>query len=113
MLKHGPMIAHLARLEGIRQGGQIPKGAVDLIVGTTTVALPLAGVVDVAKEKARLEKDDVKLVGEVSKIEKKLGNADFVAKAPEEVVVENRERLAELAAERAKIQEALTRLAAL
>ena len=113
MLKHGPMIAHLARLEGIHQGGQIPKGAVDLIVGTTTVALPLAGVVDVAKEKARLEKDDIKLVGEMTKIEKKLGNADFVAKAPEEVVVENRERLAELAAERAKIQEALTRLAAL
>ena len=113
MQTHGAMIGHLARLENIHHGASIPKGAVDIVVGTTTVALPLAGVVDVAKEKTRLEKDDAKLVGEVSKIEKKLGNADFVAKAPEEVVAENRERLAELAAERAKIQEALTRLAAL
>ena len=110
---HGAMIGHLARLENIHRSGEVPKGAVDIVVGTTTVALPLAGVVDVAKEKARLEKDDAKLVAEVTKIEKKLGNAEFVGKAPEEVVVENRERLAELAAERAKIQEALTRLAGL
>jgi valyl-tRNA synthetase len=113
MLTHGHMISHLARLEAIHRGTEIPKGAVEIVVGTTIVALPLAGVVDVAKEKARLEKDDAKLAGEVTKIEKKLGNADFVAKAPEEVVVENRDRLAELAAERAKIKEALTRLAAL
>jgi valyl-tRNA synthetase len=111
---HDSLIRRLARLSSIAPlGTEMPKGAVQIVVGSTTVVLPLAGVVDVAREKARLEKDDVKLAGEVTKIEKKLGNADFVAKAPEEVVVENRERLAELAAERAKLQEALTRLAAL
>jgi valyl-tRNA synthetase len=111
---HEALIRRLARLSSIAPvEDAMPKGAVQIVVGATTVVLPLAGVVDVVKERARLEKDDSKLVGEVSKIEKKLGNADFVAKAPEEVVTENRERLEELAAERAKIQDALTRLAAL
>jgi valyl-tRNA synthetase len=111
--KHGSLVRRLARLSSIAPlEGAIPKGAVQIAVGVTTVILPLAGVVDVAKERARLEKDDAKLAGEVVKIEKKLGNPDFVAKAPEEVVEENRERLSELAAERTKVQEALTRLAA-
>ena len=111
---HEALIRRLARLASIAPlAGEMPKGAVQIVVGTATVVLPLAGVVDVVKEKARLEKDDAKLAGEVTKIEKKLGNADFVAKAPEEVVEENRERLAELAAERAKLKEALARLASL
>jgi valyl-tRNA synthetase len=111
---HEALIRRLARLASIAPlAGEMPKGAVQIVVGTTTVALPLAGVVDAVKERARLQKDDAKLAGEVTKIEKKLGNADFVAKAPEEVVEENRERLQELAAERAKLKEALERLAAL
>jgi valyl-tRNA synthetase len=111
---HEALIRRLARLSSIEAlAGAMPKGAVQIVVGTTTVALPLAGVVDVAKERARLEKDGAKLAGEATKIEKKLGNADFVAKAPDEVVEENRERLADLAAERAKVREALERLAAL
>lgn len=111
---HDALIRRLARLASIAPlSGEMPRGAVQIVIGTTTVVLPLAGVVDVAKEKARLEKDDSKLAGETIKIEKKLNNADFVAKAPEEVVEENRERLNALAAQRAKIREALARLEAL
>jgi valyl-tRNA synthetase len=49
--------------------------------------------------------------GEIAKIDQKLGNAGFVAKAPAEVIEENRERRAEAAQARAKLAEALTRLA--
>ncbi|MGE5538758.1 MAG: valine--tRNA ligase [Gemmatimonas sp.] len=111
---HDALIRRLARLASIAPlSGPVPKGAVQIVVGGATVVLPLAGVVDVAKERARLEKDDAKLAAEAVKIEKKLGNADFVAKAPEEVVEENRERLEDLAAQRAKVKDALARLAAL
>jgi valyl-tRNA synthetase len=111
---HDALIRRLARLAFIAPlSDEMPKGAVQIVIGMTTVVLPLAGVVDVAKEKARLEKEDAKLAGEATKIEKKLNNADFVAKAPAEVVEENRERLDALAAERAKVREALARLAAL
>jgi valyl-tRNA synthetase len=110
---HEALIRRLARLSSIRPlEGAMPKGAVQIVVGATSIVLPLAGVVDAIKERGRLEKDDAKLAGEAIKIEKKLGNADFVAKAPEEVVEENRERLRDLAAERARLQEALARLAA-
>jgi valyl-tRNA synthetase len=109
---HGALIKRLARLASIDPlTGAVPKGAVQIVVGGATAVLPLAGVVDVARERARLEKDDAKLAAEAIKIEKKLGNADFVAKAPEEVVVENRERLDDLAAQRAKLKDALSRLA--
>ncbi len=57
--------------------------------------LPLADVIDVGKEHARLTKDIAKLASEAGKIEGKLGNEQFVAKAPPEVIEEQRERLAE------------------
>ena len=65
--------------------------------GVPALALPLAGIVDGKAEKARLEKALGKVEKEAAGIEKKLGNPGFLAKAPEEVVEENRERLAEAA----------------
>ena len=65
-----------------------------VVVGEATVVLPLAGVIDVVAERARLSKDRAKAEGEARKVEKKLGNPDFIARAKEEVVEENRERLA-------------------
>ncbi|MGC2128130.1 MAG: hypothetical protein WA649_10180, partial [Methylovirgula sp.] len=50
------------------------------------------------------------LTSDAKKIEAKLGNADFVARAPEEVVEENRERFAEMEARRGKLAAALRRL---
>ena len=63
-----------------------------------------------AAERARLTKDVGGLTGEIRKLEGKLGNADFVARAPEEVVEENRDRLAEAQAAKAKLEAALARL---
>jgi valyl-tRNA synthetase len=111
---HRDLIARLARLDGIRTDvAETPKGAVQIVVGEATVMLPLAGIIDIAREKARLTREMEKIAGEIEKIEKKLGNADFVAKAPPEVIEDQRERLAEASQARAKLVSALERLSAL
>ena len=81
-----------------------------MIVRTTVAALPLQGIVDFEAEKTRLAKEIAKLKGDADKIEAKLRNADFVARAPEEVVEENRERLLDALSRAEKLAGALARL---
>ena len=68
--------------------------------------------IDVAAERARLGKEVGSLAADIDRTAKKLANADFVARAPEEVVEENRERLADAEAAKAKLEAALARLGA-
>ncbi len=103
-------LKRLARLSEIKFADAPPKGAVQLIVRGEVAALPLAGIIDLAAERARLEKEMQRLVGEVERIDKKLGNTDFVARAPEEVVEGEREKRAEFESERGKVAGALARL---
>ncbi|MEZ5983077.1 MAG: valine--tRNA ligase [Parvularculaceae bacterium] len=107
---HEAVIARLARLETVAQEAAAPKGAVQVIHEGAVFALPLAGVIDIAAERARLTKEIDKCVKEVSAIDKKLGNANFVERAPVEVVEENRERRAEYEARREKLLAALETL---
>jgi valyl-tRNA synthetase len=100
----------LARLSGISFAGTAPPGAVALIVRGETAALPLAGVVDFAAEKARLEKEMARVDSDIARIDAKLGSSDFLRRAPEEVVENEREKRAQAAVRRAKINEALERL---
>jgi valyl-tRNA synthetase len=86
------------------------RGAVQIIVRGETVFLPLAGVIDFATERARLEKEMAKVDADIARVDAKLGNADFVARAPEEVVEGEREKREEAAQRRAKFLEALERL---
>ena len=58
--------------------------------------VPLAGLIDVAAEQARLDKELQKARQDLERIEKKLGNENFVAKAPEEVVAKERDKAADL-----------------
>ncbi|MPY74860.1 MAG: valine--tRNA ligase [Alphaproteobacteria bacterium] len=109
---HETLIRRLARLKDIRVGGEIPKGAVQLVLDEATVALPIAEVIDIAQEKQRLQKEIAKTEGEIQKLQKKLSNQQFLAKAPEAVVDEQRERLAEEESARAKLDAALKRLSA-
>jgi len=81
------------------------------VVDEATVLLPLAGVIDIAQEKARLSKEIAKLAGEIDKVEKKLSNEAFIAKANPAVVEEQRERRDEWAAAKTKLEDALARLA--
>ncbi len=101
-------IRRLARASDVRQlDGEMPKGSAQLLLDETTVVLPLADAVDVGKERARLTRERDKAAGEARKVAQKLDNADFVRRAPEEVVEENRERLAGAQAEIARLEAAL------
>ena len=77
-----------------------------------TVALPLAGVIDMGTERTRLVREIEKSRAEIKKIDAKLANENFVAKAPPEVVEENRERRADFEATMRKLQAALKRVEA-
>ncbi|SDW65582.1 valine--tRNA ligase [Celeribacter indicus] len=104
------LILKLARLDGVTEG-PMPKGAITISVPGGTFALPLEGVIDIAEEKARLEKTLGKLEKELGGLRGRLNNPNFVASAPEEVVEEARETLAAREEEEAKIRSALARLA--
>jgi valyl-tRNA synthetase len=110
--KHRTAIERLARIEGVTElSGPVPKGAVSSVLDEATLILPLTGIVDLEAEKVRLAREIARADSEIGKIEKKLGNPGFLAKAPEEVVEENRERMDEYAAQKQKLSEALARLA--
>ncbi|MYF85105.1 MAG: valine--tRNA ligase, partial [Rhodospirillaceae bacterium] len=109
---HRALIDRLARLSDIRFGDAVPPGSIQDVVGEATVVLPLADVIDLDREKARLRKEIGRADGEIAKIDKKLSNRGFLAKAPPEVVEENRERRDEADRARAKLSEALKRLEA-
>ena len=90
--------------------GEVPKGSAQAVLDEITIVLPLAGLIDIAAERTRLSKDRDKLIIDAKKTSQKLDNADFVSRAKEEVVAENRERLAAAESEIARLQAALDRL---
>jgi valyl-tRNA synthetase len=110
--RYGELIGRLARLSDMSTAaaGAAPKGSIQLVHEEATVALPIGDVIDIDQEKARLKKEEAKLTGEIEKLRKKLSNEGFLAKAPQAVVDENRDRLAELEARREHIRAALKRL---
>jgi valyl-tRNA synthetase len=111
LARHIDMIATLARLSSAEAGPTIPKGSAQFVLGEAVVALPLGDVIDFAKERARLEKDFGKAQSEVARIDSKLANEQFVSKAPEEVLNEQREKRAEAAALAFRLRDAIARLA--
>src|SRR5690348_6461242 len=95
--KFSAQIAFLARSESPRwlQVGGAEPAAAAAVVGTMRVLIPLAGLIDLDAERARLKKEIARIEGEIRKCEGKLGNANFVANAPAEVVAQERARLAD------------------
>jgi valyl-tRNA synthetase len=111
LARYDSIVKTLARLDTIAVGAESGgKGAVQLVVDDATLFLPLAGIVDLAAERARLVKEIGKLEGEIAKIDAKLGNDSFISRAPVEIIEEQRERRAEADAVRAKLQEAVKRI---
>jgi valyl-tRNA synthetase len=104
------VIKRMAKIGDISLADAPPAGAVQLLVRGNTVALPLKGIVDLAAETGRLEKEKAKAETEINRIDAKLANPDFIARAREEVVEADREKRQEAVARRAKILEALERL---
>ncbi len=94
------------------QGGPGPASAKTLVGSDIEVIIPLGGLIDFAAEHKRIAKDIEKSTKEIATIEKKLGNPDFLAKAAEEVVVENRQRLVDEQARHRHLIDALATLGA-
>ena len=110
---HMAQVLRLARLSGVSYADAAPAGAIQLAVDEATVALPIGGAVDVVGEIRRIDKSLKKADAEIGKIEGKLANEDFLAKAPPDVVEKQRERAAEFRRSREKLAEAKERLASL
>jgi valyl-tRNA synthetase len=105
-------LRRLARISDISFADRPPAGAVQLLVRGEVAALPLKGVIDLAAERARLEKERAKADSDIQRVDAKLSNADFIRRAPEDVIDGEREKRDEAQARRLKIDEALERLKA-
>ena len=107
--RHDDTIKQLARLDSILISDNIPKGAVQLILDEATIAMPLAGLIDIAAETERLNREIEKSAGEIKKIDAKLGNKKFTERAPEKVVDEQRQRKVDHETTITRLNEALKR----
>ncbi len=108
--RNDSLIRRLARIDGFSEG-PAPKGAITLALEGAAFAIPLAGLIDIAEEKARLSKSMEKLAKEIGGLKGRLNNPSFAASAPEEVVDEAKANLDAREEEAAKLQAALKRLA--
>jgi len=88
----------LARIETLTlaRDGSRPKVAASAVVGGAEVFLPLEGLIDLDEERMRLAREAEKLLNDLEGVKKKLRNQDFLAKAKQEIVQKERERLAQL-----------------
>jgi valyl-tRNA synthetase len=109
--RHAETLLRLARLDTI-DFGKPPKGSVQIVLDEAVLALPLGGLIDVKVESKRLQREIDKLGSEIAQLDAKLANEKFVARAPEHVVEEQRERKADAAATAVKLTQALKRLQA-
>ncbi|WP_370155452.1 valine--tRNA ligase [Ferrovibrio sp.] len=115
LLRHSDPIKRLARIETITMEqaaptGEQAQGCARIVIDGTTFVLPLAEVIDIAKEKERLGKERDKALAEIAKIDAKLGDASFVSRAPEAVVEEQKERRGSYSAQAEKLADALQQL---
>ncbi|MES5044326.1 valine--tRNA ligase [Rhizobium nepotum] len=108
--RHAAAIRRLARADEIRAADVAPKGSAQIILGEATVCLPLGNLIDLAAEKARLEKAIGKVDAEMERIDKKLSNEKFVANADPEVVAAERERKVELEVQLTSLRTAMQRV---
>jgi valyl-tRNA synthetase len=108
-----PMIMRLARIEEVSEAITAPKGAVTLPVEGGSFCLPLADIIDIEEEKARLKRGMDKLMKEMGGLKSKLANEKFIVNAPEAVVAENRDRLEGADVELDTLKMAFDRISAL
>ena len=106
------MLLFLAKLERFEAGADVtaPKASASTAAGTCALFVPLTGAVDFDVEILRLSKEEVKTVKDLTVVEKKLGNEDFISRAPAEVVAKEREKQDTLAERLAKLRELKERI---
>ena len=111
--RHEALILRLARLSDAGLADAAPAGAVQIVHRDAIIALPLAGIIDIDAEKARLSKEREKAEKEIAGIDKKLANKNFVDRAPAAVVAEQHTRRSDFEAQIEKLKAALARLESL
>jgi valyl-tRNA synthetase len=104
------LIKRLARIDQVTKG-PAPKGSIAVSADGAAFAIPLAGLIDIAEEKSRLQKALDKLQKEIGGLKGRLDNPNFVKSAPEDVVIEAQSNLEARVEEAEKIKAALLRLA--
>lgn len=104
------LIKRLARIDQVTEGAA-PKGSIAVTADGAAFAIPLAGLIDIAEEKSRLQKALDKLMKEIGGLKGRLDNPNFARSAPEDVVMEATSNLEAREEEAAKIRTALARLA--
>jgi valyl-tRNA synthetase len=113
ILQHGkPYIERFCNPEQLVIGTDLkaPDKAITGVVTGADLFLPLAGLIDIGQEVARLEKELQTLNAEVERVEKKLSNEGFVAKAPAQVIEEERAKQKDYMEKREKVQARLNEL---
>ena len=110
--RHKPSLEKLAKVSSIRavQSDEDQMPVLSALAGTIEVMVPMAGVVDFAKELERLEKELTRLGGEQTRLTGKLSNEKFTARAPEHVVEAERSKLAEVTTAISSVQAQKTNL---
>jgi valyl-tRNA synthetase len=108
--RHHSVIATLGRLSSTEVATAIPKGSAQFVIGEAVAALPLGDVIDFAKERARLEKELKKAEAEIARFDAKLANPQFISRAPEDVLQEQRDKRADALALETRLKEAIKRL---
>lgn len=109
------LLLKLARLQHVKVFSesllpQDAKGAVQIVVGETTLLIPLGEAIDVGAEKERLHKELTKVFAEIEGIKKKLANKEFVSRAPEDIIETQHQRLETARLAEEKLEQALKRL---
>ncbi|MDB2682662.1 valine--tRNA ligase [Alphaproteobacteria bacterium] len=104
------ILKRMARLESIEVTSEAPKGSIQTILGEATLILPIADIIDLDAEKARLQKQIEKLDKDIQGIEKKLSNEKFVANAPADIIEEQKLRKSTAQETRQKLEAALEQL---
>jgi valyl-tRNA synthetase len=106
------LVKRLARVANLRiePPGKRPASAATTIIENATIIVPLEGIIDVDKEARRLQKAIDKVNAELQPVVKKLGNEDFLSKAPREVVAKVKEKQALLNEKLGKLQTTLEKI---
>ncbi len=94
----------------VSQSGERPEGAASNIYTDIEIFVPLAGLIDIDKETAKLAKEREKVEAQLKKVTGKLGNAKFMANAPDDIVAKEKGKESELSGQLAKIEENIQRL---
>jgi valyl-tRNA synthetase len=107
---HEAALKRLARVSDVSFAETAPKGSAQIVAGEATAAIPLGDLIDLKAEADRLHKAFTKALDEMARIDKKLSNPNFVAKADPAIVEAERDKRTEYEAEAAKLGAALKRV---